>query len=738
MIPKQLQKDGILFIKILKNSKRPFEKDWVNNGYTYEQINGYDGNYGVLGGKGNLIIIDSDTQELQEAVDKNLPKTFRVKTGGGGCHDYYICNDLDKKLVLTKDGKHYGEVQSYGSQVVGPGSTHPNGNKYEVEQEMEIQTLELAKLIEVIKPFTNEFSKKIEWKKYESTFDSEYDINSVSFKKVLSPEFFRSLHNGEYLGPNPWHGSTTGINFSINMEKNIAKCWRCDCGVNIAQAIAMSNGIIKTCKDKLSTPQFKEVVKIAQEKYGLKKPELSDNADFKEMKLMATQLLLAKKRDSLTENLVKYILQNKYIYTTRNDEKNEMWIYDNGIYIPEGKSHIGEFCRKILGESFTSHILNAVILKIEKDTAINEDEFFQSATENVEEIPVENGIFHLIDKTLTDFDPKKIFFNKIPVEYNPNAKCPNIEQHLKDVLATEDDINVMYEVFGYILWKGHFIEKGIMMVGDGRNGKGKTIDLMKRFIGIDNCCSVPLSNMTGDTFRLAELFGKMANLAGDLSNTALKDTGMFKQITGRDLISAKRKFKSAVTFINYSKQIFACNELPRVYDFSRGFWSRWILFEFPYTFLDNEEYELSKLSSKKLMNPEQIEKISTPEELSGLFNKAIEKLEKIRKKKNFSGSFGTDEVKRFWQRKSDSFLAFCMDNIDEDFDCSISVKQLRKIYQMYCKKHRVKGASKQSMTITLEQEFGAIQTKKMEEYNSEYIWEGIKIRQNSEYFGKFS
>ena len=733
MIPKQLQKDRILFCKVMEKSKRPFEKDWVNKGYSHQEIDISTGNYGVLAGPGDLIIIDSDTQELQEAVDDKLPKTFRVRTGSGGCHDYYFCKDLKKKLVLTKDGKHYGEVQSYGTQVIGPGSIHPNGQKYEVEQDLEIQTLELSKLIEVVKPFTAEFNKKIEWESTSRNEDNESDINTIKIKDIISGNFQKQI-NGEYLGPNPWHGSSTGINFCVNDTKNIAHCFRCNCGVNVAQAIGLNEGIISNCDDKLSTNQFLQVLKIAQEKHGLKKFEPKPIEVGEDIVSDIYQLIALKKREDATEVIVKYILDNTYLYTTRHDERNEMWIYKNGIYVPEGKSFVNEICRQVLGKLYTSHLGNAVMIKIEADTAIDQKEFFESATKNVEEIPIENGIFNLVEKKLYPFNPEKIFFNKLPVIYDPNATCPNIEQHFRDVLKSEDDVKVMYELFGYLLWKNHFIEKAVMMVGGGRNGKGKTIDLMKRFLGIDNCASVPLYNMEADTFRIAELFGMMANLAGDLSNVAVKETGMFKQITGRDLLGAKRKFKSSINFINYSKQIFACNELPRVYDSSLGFWDRWMLFEFPYVFLNKFEYEKSNLENKKEMNPEQIEKISTQEELSGLFNKAVDSLEIIRKNGTFSYSTGTDDVKQFWIRGSDSFAAFCMDHLEEKYGSKIIKKDLRKAYHNYCKKYNLKGTSDANIKRVLEETFGASSGKDGSSFDTqEWVWEGVRFRGESKY-----
>ena len=441
--------------------------------------------------------------------------------------------------------------------------------------------------------------------------------------------------------------------------------------------------------------------------------------------------LALKKRSEATEMLVEYIEKTNYIYTTKNDLKTEMWIYNNGIYKPNGKSCVTEICRGILEETFTTHFVNEVIAKIEADTYIEGENFFQN--KYIDEIPVLNGILNIRTKQLSSFNPEKIFFNKIQAKYNPEAKCPAITKHFSDVLKNENDVKIMFELFGFLLYKDYFIEKAVMFVGDGRNGKGKTIDLMKRFLGIDNCCSVPLTSLSDGGFRVWDLFGKMANLAGDLSSNALKDTSTLKQTTGRDLIGADRKNLSTVNFVNYAKHIFACNELPKVYDFSRGFWERWILFEFPYTFVKQEIYlTLSENEKKqfKLMDPFIVERLIKEEELSGLLNEAIVGIHRILKQKDFSYSVGVEEVKKFWVRKSDSFTAFAMDHLEESFDKTTSKAILRKSFYRYCKDFKLKGASDKNIKVVLEEMFGVTDKQ---ETSGERVWEGIKLKDKSKY-----
>jgi putative DNA primase/helicase len=278
----------------------------------------------------------------------------------------------------------------------------------------------------------------------------------------------------------------------------------------------------------------------------------------------------------------------------------------------------------------------------------------------------------------------KIFLSKIPTIYNPEQKCPKIEQFLSEVLSCPEDKEVFYELAGFGLFKDYFMEKAFMFVGNGRNGKGKSIELLKRLVGADNCTSAPLVALTANSPFVCTLWKKYFNLAGDISSKDLKETGMFKQLTGRDLIIANRKYLNTIQFANYAKLVFSCNELPRVYDYSDGFWERWVLMEFPYKFVDQVVYDSGKEEERKMWKIRDlnvIDKISTPEEMSGFLNLALERLKRLLKNKRFSYSMGTEEVKNRWIRNSDSFMAFCMERIKEDYEGLISKKTLREEYK---------------------------------------------------------
>lgn len=449
-----------------------------------------------------------------------------------------------------------------------------------------------------------------------------------------------------------------------------------------------------------------------------------------EIKLDVQNLIINNKRGEASEILVDKIKKDNKFYTIRDDDREEVWAYQNGIYIPNGLTLITEKIREIMGENITSQLKNQVILKIETDTYINQKEFFDQNIK--EEIVVNNGILNLETQELTPYTDKKIFFTKIPHKYDPEKECHTIIKFLKEILKYEEDIHVIQELFGYLLWKEYNIERAIMLIGSGRNGKSKAMDLMKRFIGPENCSSVKLQNLEGDNFNSSNLHKKLANLCGDIDDKSLKYTGSFKELTGRDLITANRKFKTSIHFENYAKLVFSANQLPKTRDLSDAFFMRWIVLEFPYTFVKQEEFDQSDSFYVKLRDPDIINKISNPEEMSGLLNWSLIGLKRLQDRKDFSYNKSTEEVRNMWIRKSDSFKAFVMDKIKEGFGLQIEKSELQHHYHNYCIEYDLKPVGDKSIRYTLTTEHGAYDKQIMVDGDRVRVWIGIELKNDEE------
>lgn len=443
----------------------------------------------------------------------------------------------------------------------------------------------------------------------------------------------------------------------------------------------------------------------------------------------AISLLAQNKRREASEKLAADFLKANKVYTLRSDTKSEMWIYHQGIYIPDARTHIQEFCRTQLGAAYTPQLTNEVIAKIEADTFTDSNNFFEDADPSL--IAIQNGLLNLETKELEDWTPRKRFFTKHPVKYDPAAVCPNWIKHINLVLKHAEDAKVMQELFGFCLLREYRYEKAFMFVGDGRNGKGKTLEVIKRLVGAENCVSCPPEKISNNRDALSDLHHKSVNLAGDISPKTMTDPHWIKTLTGRDVVTAWRKYLPSVTFTNHAKFVFSCNQLPRVYDQSRGFWSRWILFDFPITFVDKQEYQAlteDEKSEYRIGDPSIVDKICTDQELSGILNWALQGLDRLRDQGAFSTSKNTEDVRIEWMRKSDSLQAFIMDCCELEYDAQVPRKEFRNAYNDYCRTNKAKAVSDQSLKNSLS-EMGIGESRPSIDGKQVRVWEGIRISQ---------
>lgn len=735
-IPERLRQKGIRFVLLEKSGKKPFQQAWQNKIIEYDDVElenhiGLGGNYGVMGGGDKkLILVDFDNEKIERELVPKLPETFTVKTGSGRLHLYFFSDKCESFKIFDEEMNTLADIQGDGKQVVGAESIHPNGNKYELIKDIDIAYIDYAELKAMLMAYDKKPRPKNEGvKKVYVGLNDETNFVDVVKSKIPLESVLSCFGVDISKNPTncPLHSSKGGKCLGFNSET--WHCFHCEESGNIFSLVMkhnncdFKNALLWIAKEYSLEDEYEE----CKRNYIERLKQESKKED-KEVKYQFLNLVSGKNKDwaEASELLRNYVINKIRIFTTKDDKNSEMWVYKDGVYIPQGRSEVRQVLRELLEEQYSNYIYNKVIEKIEPDTFIEADKFFNINYK--EEIPVFNGILNIKTLELSDFDEEKIFFNKLPVKYNIEATCPKIEEFLKSVLSCEEDINVFYEMAGFSLLKEYIYEKAFMFVGGGRNGKGKSIELLKRLLGVENCSAVPLSLLVPDSFSISELFGKFINVAADIGNQDLKDSSTFKSLTGRDLISGKVKFQRDRHFENYAKLIFACNELPMVYDLTRAFWDRWILLEFPYTFVTQEEYNQSEDKSLlKIKDDNIISKISTPEEMSGFLNQALAGLHRLIKNKRFSATKGTEEVKATWIRKSNSFIAFCYDFLEDSSEGWISKKELRKKYSEFCKEHQIPSKSDFVIKKSMQDLFGALEERKESVPGYwDWVWIGVK------------
>jgi putative DNA primase/helicase len=279
-------------------------------------------------------------------------------------------------------------------------------------------------------------------------------------------------------------------------------------------------------------------------------------------------------------------------------------------------------------------------------------------------------LFNIVTEQLSPHTPDYLSLLQLPINYDPNTKCPNILRFLGQILRPKDVFTVL-QLFGYCLLRTAKYEKAVMCCGPGDNGKGTLLKLIERFLGEQNVSHASIQELNNDRFAIADLHGKLANVCADLKAEKLTNTGTFKMLVSGDTIRAQKKHGQPFEFKNIAKPIFSANEIPESEDQSYAYFKRWIILLFDRVFLGEDK------------DTNLIGKLTTDEELSGLLNLAIIALRQLIKDNGFIHIDDVSSIQREYNQNAttiDDFLkSQCQIDVADRSICTIC----RDLYQNF-------------------------------------------------------
>ena len=361
-------------------------------------------------------------------------------------------------------------------------------------------------------------------------------------------------------------------------------------------------------------------------------------------------------------------LLRNYHFATMRDTK-EVYVYQDGPYRPLGETIVLEETQKALADKCKNVHKSEVLGYIQGATFTDRQEFDR----DLSLIGLKNGIYSLTTDQFTEYDPLNKITIQLPVEYNPNATCPNFLKFLNEVLPDETDRQAIIEFVGYCFYRSYPIQKAFMLVGEGSNGKSTLLLVLKALLGSDNITSRSLHDLEENRFAMAGLYGKLANVFPDLPTRTLTNTTAFKMLTGGDPLTAEKKFREGFNYINSAKLIFSTNQIPVSQDDTSAFYRRWVIINFPNKFEGDQ------------CDPNILVRVTTPEELSGIFNLAVKALGDLMGRGAFINDRKTSEIADEYIRRSDSVQAFIKDCVESSTDSRVKKQEVYTTYLAYCR-----------------------------------------------------
>ena len=361
----------------------------------------------------------------------------------------------------------------------------------------------------------------------------------------------------------------------------------------------------------------------------------------------------------------------------------KLYVFRDGAYKPDGERDLRERITVLLGDEWRRGRADETIGYL-RDSA---PRLWPEPPRD--RINVANGILHLADNRLEPHDPAFLSPVQIAAAFDPAAKCPAIDSFLPEVLVSEL-LPVIHELVGYLITPDQALQVAVMLLGEGANGKSTLLSLLMRLLGIENCATVALHRLDEDRFAVAELEGKLANVFADLDARALQASSMFKSITGGDAITGERKYAPAFSFRPFARLLYSANEPPPTPDSSDAFFRRWLILPFERRFDERQ-------ADRRILD-----RLTTPQELSGLLNHGIAALPALLDRGGFATTEATVNAAERFRVDSDSVAGFLGECCQLDPDARTQRSKLFDAYRNWCTENNRRALGKQRFNRRIE------------------------------------
>lgn len=378
--------------------------------------------------------------------------------------------------------------------------------------------------------------------------------------------------------------------------------------------------------------------------------------------------------------------------------RGQWHIYDNGVWLPVNDLCIDQQLWNLLEKYEQSHQVRpslSIQKSINKYTQANlfipEDKMdsYPNLTN------VTNGVYNLEDGNLYPHQTNYYMTAQLPFSYDPNATADQWQQYMESSFvlpqSTTPDtelIAFVQEATGYSLTADISYHTTFWCYGEGSNGKGVLFAILEALAGTT---AIPLNVnlLRREQYQLANLAGKRVALCTEAnSNDNLVEDALIKALVAGDAMQVRMIRREPFTLYPQVKLWWSMNRLPAVADTSHGFWRRVKVIPFNRRFTESERDINLK---EKLL-----------QELPGIFNWAVEGLQRLQKQGHFTEPKQVISATEQYKRESNVTQLFVDERCDVVTGGRASSTAVYEDYKIWTFQNNYRPHSSRSLKRELE------------------------------------
>lgn len=353
------------------------------------------------------------------------------------------------------------------------------------------------------------------------------------------------------------------------------------------------------------------------------------------------------------------------------------YVYENGIWTYVDMNKLKRVMRDILNgyvadfwtPSIEERYLQALALEAPSVEKMDSKRRF---------LNLNNGMLDLQEFKLLPHNKKYYSTIRIPIDFDPNAKCPEFLNFLDQIFEGDQERKaISSEMYGYCLTSSVKAQKALILYGNGANGKSVFADILGMLVGSENTCALTLSDLD-KPFARSELVDKLLILSteNEMDSRGL-NTQFLKAIVSGDPIRVERKHEQGFTYRPFCKLVLGLNNLPYARDKSHGFMRRLIILPFNRTF---DKGQADVHLTRKLKK-----------ELPGILNFALNGLQRLRSNEYiFTDSKVSTKAQRSYEEELNPVASFVEDTITKgEVDQRVQNDSIARLYRIWCTQNRI-------------------------------------------------
>lgn len=292
---------------------------------------------------------------------------------------------------------------------------------------------------------------------------------------------------------------------------------------------------------------------------------------------------------------------------------------------------------------------------------------------------------------------------QIDVEYDENAEVvEDVDKYICHLTGGDEEYRkLLLEILGHTLIVDpefkRLLAKFFIFVGDGGNGKGTLLQIIKTILNPKNVSGMSITELTDERY-LANFKGKLANLGDDIQDQAINDKDMktLKNLSTCDFISTRELYKNAEDMFFTGSLIFTSNHILKSWEKGESY-KRRVLW-------------LPMYTKVKKKDPKFITKLTNEKALRYWVRLMVEGYKRLYNQSKFTESERVNDFNEKYHRENNPALDYIDGMTKEDFEGK-PIKDIYDDYEQWCEDNAV-NFNRNMIADTLQDIFGLVKRVK--------------------------